>query len=193
MGMLKMKEITACLCLIVGFTTYAQMDYEPNDKFPYGRPNPKAPKELMDFDPLIGTCNCKSVTRVDQTTWADTVDMVWRWKYIMNGMGVQDETFQPEGPYNGSIRQYNSDSSSWYVHFYSSTTPTPSLSSWEGGKNDDGNIILYNEQKAPNGWDGFFKITFSDIKEEGFNWLGEWVSLDESIKYATWRIYCKKE
>ena len=62
---------------------------------------------------------------------------------------------------------------------------------WEGGMKDD-KILLYNKQKAPNGLDGFYRITFSDISTGGFNWNGEWVSTDESIVYPTWKIWCKQ-
>ena len=74
---------------------------------------------------------------------------------------------------------------------YPPSSATPTLSSWEGGKIGE-DIILYREQKAPNGMEGYYKITFKEITESGFNWLGEWVTLDESFKYPTWKIYCTK-
>ena len=52
-------------------------------------------------------------------------------------------------------------------------------------------FFLY--QKAPNGLDGFFRITFNNISKKGFNWLGEWVDSAEKIKFPTWKIYCTKE
>ena len=55
-----------------------QYVYEPSDKFPYGKPNPNAPKEIRDWEELIGMCSCKSVARIDQTTWADTIMMDWK-------------------------------------------------------------------------------------------------------------------
>ncbi|NNC81972.1 MAG: hypothetical protein HKN79_00205, partial [Flavobacteriales bacterium] len=134
---------------------------------------------------------CRSVMRIDQNTWADTVDMVWRWKYIMNGQAVQDETFKADSTYAGSIRQFNPDSAMWYVHYYSAATPTARLPSWEGYLHEDGKIILYQDQKAPNGMDGKYKITFYNITEAGYDWLGEWVTPDETFSYPTWRIYCR--
>lgn len=169
----------------------AQQEYEPSTKNPYGLPNPNAPVEIKDYQPMIGICDCKSVSRNSDQTWADSVDMTWEFKYIMNGNGVQDQTIKTDGKHSGSIRQYNVDSSKWYVHYYSSAGVTSTLSSWQGGKIGD-DMILYKEQKAPNGMDGFYKITFKDITKDGFNWLGEWVTLDESFKYPTWKIYCVK-
>ncbi|MEQ8905156.1 hypothetical protein [Ekhidna sp.] len=188
-----MKKLTYLVSLLFSLGICAQYNYEPTGKNPYGQLNPEAPKQTADFSPLIGTCICKSVTRVDQNTWADTVMMNWTFKYIMNGMAVQDETLKEDGAHSGSIRQYNIDSAKWYVHYYSSSTPTPTLSSWEGNKNDDGNIVLYRDQAAPNSTPGFYRLTFSNISEKGYNWAGEWVNKTETFTYPTWRIFCRKK
>ncbi|MEZ4918133.1 MAG: hypothetical protein R2792_03415 [Saprospiraceae bacterium] len=51
----------ALLCLLSeGKTEYI---HEPSAKNPYGTVNPKAPKEMADFAPLIGTCECKSQSK----------------------------------------------------------------------------------------------------------------------------------
>ncbi len=187
-----MKTLTLILALLGQFICLAQYSYEVSAENPFGKLNPEAPPQTGDFAELIGTCECKSVTRIDQNNWADTVSMSWTFKYIMNGWAVQDETLKEDGGHSGSIRQYNSDSSSWYVHYYASTTPTTTLSSWEGNREAEGNMVLYRDQKAPNGWDGDYRLTFSDISESGFNWAGEWVSKDRTIIYPTWRIFCEK-
>jgi len=166
--------------------------YEPSDSYPFGAPNPDAPSQLLDWAELIGDCECKSISRNQDKTWADTVNMVWRFKYIMNGFAIQDETLKEDGKHAGSIRQFIPDSSRWFVHFYSSGSPSSILPTWEGNKNEDGNIILYRDQKAPNGMEGFYKITFSEISRNGFNWLGEWVNRAETFSYPTWKIFCHK-
>ncbi|MEL6925828.1 MAG: hypothetical protein AAFO94_17420, partial [Bacteroidota bacterium] len=166
--------------------------YDPSPEQPYGLVHPDAPEQLKDWAPLIGTCDCKSVARNPDQSWGDTTIMVWRWKYIMNGWGVQDETLKADGGHSGSIRQYIPDSTRWYVHYYSNTGPTAILPAWEGNKQNDGTIVLYRPQAAPNGMEGFYKINFTQITESGFHWLGEWVNEDESFSYPTWRIYCRK-
>lgn len=168
----------------------AQYDYEPSAEHPYGLPNPEAPEQLMDFAPLIGECNCKSQTRNADQTWAEPIDMIWRFKYILNGKGVQDETLKSDGRHAGSIRQFIPDSTKWYVHYYSSAAPSPSLPTWEGNKNEEGKIVLYREQKAPNGMEGSYRLTFYDIDDRGFKWIGEWVDTSESIVFPTWKIDC---
>ena len=169
----------------------AQYNYEPSIENPFGLPNPEAPAEIMDWAPLIGICDCNSTARNTDQSWAESQKMTWTFKYILNGNGVQDETLKEDGSNSGSIRQYIADSSKWFVHYYSSKGPTPVLRAWSGNKQDTA-IILYNEQKAPNGTEGYYKIHFYDINDEGFEWLGEWVNTAETFSYPTWKISCKK-
>jgi ketosteroid isomerase-like protein len=178
-----------CLQVIV---VSSQYNYEPSEAHPYGLPNPEAPQEVLDFAPIIGECDCKSVMRNADQSWGEPMNMIWRFKYIMNGLAVQDETLKEDGKHAGSIRQFVADSTRWYVHFYSSNAPSTILPAWEGTKTENGNIILYREQTAPNGMEGFYKITFSKMNGSGFKWLGEWVNPDETISYPTWKIDCTK-
>ena len=183
-----MKTLT--LFLVLPLLTFAQYDYEPSATHPFGLPNPEAPKELMDFAPLIGECNCISETRNQDQTWAKPVKMIWRFKYIMNGMAIQDETMKEDNTYSGSIRQFIPDSTRWYVHYYSAKFPTTVLPAWEGTKNEEGKIVLYRERKAPNGMDGYYRLTFYEIDNNGFKWVGEWVDKTESVVFPTWKIDC---
>ena len=170
----------------------AHFQFSPNNKQPHGQIAPEAPAELDGFAPMIGTCDCRSLKRISQTEWADTVDMVWSYKYIMNGWAVQDESWDETGSYNSSIRQYIPDSSSWYVTFFSGKAPSSKPGTWKGGKTEDGKILLNMPQKAPNGMDGKYRIIFYDISDKGFSWEGAWTSPDDSFVYPTWKIWCKK-
>lgn len=172
---------------------FSQYDFEPTTEHPFGLPNPNAPQELLDFAPMIGECDCKSQSRNSDQTWAEPVDMVWRFKYIMNGMGIQDETLKSDGKHSGSIRQFVPDSTRWYVHYYNSGAPSTVLPVWEGNMNKEGKIVLYREQKAPNGTDGFYKLSFYDMTNKGYKWIGEWVDKTESVVFPTWRIDCTKK
>jgi ketosteroid isomerase-like protein len=177
---------------LLSLSIFPQYNFEPSLEHPYGLPNSEAPEQLLDFAPLIGECTCQSVNRNADGSWANPVPMVWRFKYIMNGMAVQDETLKADGAHSGSIRQFIADSTRWYVHYYNSGSPSTSLPVWEGTKNEEGSIVLYRVQKAPNGTDGFYRLTFSDISGDGFKWAGEWVSPDESVVYPTWKIDCTR-
>ena len=136
-----MRLITTLL-LLISSSTFAQYDYDASKTFPFGQANPNAPEQVKDFEPLIGKCNCKSTTRKQDGTWNEAEDIIWTWKYILNGMGVQDETLKPDGSNSGSIRQYIADSSKWYVHWYSSKTPSTTLATWEGNKKENGKGML---------------------------------------------------
>lgn len=187
-----MKTILTAILLICTSSSYAQFNYEPSDKYPFGRANPKAPGQIQDYAAMIGICDCKSKARKADNTWADPVNMTWRFKYIMNGMAVQDETLKEDGRHSGSIRQYNEDSSRWFVHYYALIGQSNPLSYWEGNVTDDKNIVLYRKQNAPNGMEGYFRLTFYDMNDDGYKWIGEWVDLAETITFPTWKIECKK-
>lgn len=176
----------------LGQVSLSDFKYEPNESNPFGQPNPDAPEQIKDYQHLIGLSNCKSLTRDNQGEWRkDSVDVIWRFKYIMNGMAVQDESLKSDNIHTTSIRQFHTETGKWYVSFYSSAAPSNTNTAWEGGKKDN-KIILYKEQKAPNGLDGFYKITFYDISENGFNWRGEWVDPEEKFSYPTWHLFCIK-
>lgn len=187
-----MKSLLSFL-LLFSFLGFSQNDYSVSDTNPHGLPNPKAPKQIKDYEGLIGKCNCKSISRKQDQTWADSVDMTWEWKYVMNGMAVQDETIKADGKHSGSIRQFIADSSKWYVHYYSTSSPSTSLPTWEGGKTENGNIVLYRDSTAPNGTKGWYRLTFYDINDLGYKWVGEWTDKTETTTFTTWKIDCKKE
>lgn len=180
--------------LLFNYSLSAQGEFrfEVSEDYPFGMPDPQMPEAFLAFEPLIGRSQCRSVLRIDQNTWTDTTDMYWTFKYIMNGSAVQDEVLKSDGWFAGSIRQYIPDSGRWFVHYYNSRTPSAILPSWEGNLQQDGKIVLYRDQKAPNGMEGKYKISFYNISEDGFDWLGEWVTKDESFHYPAWKISCVK-
>lgn len=190
-----MYKLIFLIVLLSSSVTTGQSNFafEASTEHAFGLPDTAYALQMLDWSPMIGECECKSLSRIDQNTWADTVEMIWRFKYIMNGKAVQDETLKADGKHAGSIRQYNVDSSRWYVHYYTSVKPVATLPAWEGNVTEKGDIVLYRDQRAPNGMEGKYKITFYNMSEAGFDWLGEWVSPDESFKYPTWKIYCKKK
>ncbi|BAO74705.1 YybH family protein [Winogradskyella sp. PG-2] len=187
-----MKSVLSIVFLIT-FTAYSQNNYSVSATNLFGLPNPEAPEQIKDYQSLIGKCNCKSVSRNPDQTWADSVDMTWEWKYIMNGMAVQDETIKADGKHSGSIHQFITDSSKWYVHYYASGSPSTKLPTWEGSKTEDGKIVLYRNQKAPNGMEGWFRLTFYDISDLGYKWIGEWTDKTETTTFATWKIDCTRD
>ncbi len=186
-----MKLFTVFLFL-TSTCLFSQNDYSATKEFPFGKLNPNAPKEVADFQELIGTCNCKSESKKQDGTWTEPIDMTWTFKYIMNGMAVQDETIKADGSHSGSIRQFDVKNNTWNVFYYTTKATPRKLPAWTGNRNGN-KIVLYKEQKAPNGTDGFYRLTFSNISTKGFNWIGEWVDKNEKIVFPTWKISCIKQ
>ena len=189
--------ITFLLVLSIAITkTYAQKsdtNYESSKENPFGQYNPKAPKQILDYKDLIGVSKCTSVSKKPDQTWAKPVNMIWRWRYILNGNAVQDETLKEDGTHSGSIRQFDKDSLHWNVHYYTMRRISPELPVWTGNKNKKGDIVLYKKQKAPNGMEGFSRLTFYDISKKGYKWKSDWVDTTEKFVFTTWKISCTKE
>ena len=161
-------------------------------EFAFGTPADGAPPELLDYRELIGISDCSSRSRALDGTWGEPKDMVWKFRYILGGTAVEDETSRSDGFHAGSIRQFNSKEKGWFVHYYSTSGQNPAtLPSWKGTR--EGNEMrLSSEQKAPNGAEGFYKIRFYDISDSGFKWLGSWESKDGSVVFENWTIECRK-
>jgi hypothetical protein len=181
----------AYLSFLITANAFAQYNYDVSATHPFGQPNPEAPAQIKDYQFMIGECDCISTRRNQDGEWGAPENMIWRYKYIMNGMAVQDETLKEDGAHTGSIRQFIADSAKWYVHFYSNNSPSTRLPTWEGTKKGD-TMVLYKEQAAPNGADGFYRITFYDMSKTGYKWEGAWTSVDESIVFPTWKIVCTR-
>lgn len=190
-----MRTLLILFLLILSNSMFAQeipLEYEPSASYPFGRLNPDAPMETGDYGKLIGLCDCKRVIRNPDQTWSDTTAMIWKWKYIMNGYAVQDEVFREGNLYAGGVRQFNVDSAQWVVSYFSQPAVPWVPGVWHGGTQENQDIVLFKDQKAPNGTDGFYKITFTNISKDKFDWIGEWVNVGETFKLPTMMIYCQK-
>ncbi len=187
-----MKSIIIILTIFSTFQLSAQTkDYGVSDKYPFGQPNPNAPENIIDFEPMIGICDCKSVQRNKDGTWQDTLNMIWRFKYILNGTAIQDETWHESGFFATSIRQINTDSLNWVVSYFGTKIVTNTVNVWTG-KKEGNQIVLKMPQKSPGGLDGFSRLTFYNMTENGFKWKGEWVDIKETVVYPFWTIDCTK-
>lgn len=188
------RLLLTSLFLAIALITQAQpaewQKYEPSDENPYGLRNPNAPEQLDDFAPMIGTCDCKSLSRNPDGSWPDTTAMVWTFKYIMNGNAIQDLTWSDKLQAT-SIRQFHPDSLQWVVGYNSFPGVTTTPSTWLGKKEGD-DIVLKLPQKAPNGMDGVSRLTFTNIRDDGFEWRGEWTNEAQKIVYPFWLIWCTK-
>jgi hypothetical protein len=190
MKQLFLLSLLLALSVLLPAQTQDWQQYEPSKEFPYGQKHPDAPAQLDDFQPMIGTCDCKSLQRSPDGTWADTLDMVWSFKYILNGRAIQDQTWR-ENSSATSIRKFNPDSSLWVVDYHSFPGLSTKSSLWLGKKEGE-EIVLKMPQKSPGGLDGISRLTFTNISETGFDWRGEWVNEEMQVVYPFWLIWCEK-
>ncbi|CAM1354785.1 hypothetical protein [Tenacibaculum insulae] len=58
-----MKTILNLFVFLISVTAFSQYEYAVSKEYPYGKYNPKAPKEVKDYEDLIGECICKSERR----------------------------------------------------------------------------------------------------------------------------------
>lgn len=165
--------------------------YDVSSKYPFGRKHPDAPPQIADYQPMIGKSSCTSTGRNKDGTWQKPIKMDWVFKYIMNGTAVQDETYKEDGSASGSIRQFDSKSGQWYVHFYNTLQQSAPLRYW-AGKREKNDIVLTRQQKSYSGKEGYTKLTFHGFKPKGFEWLMQWISADNKTVYAVRKISCVK-
>ena len=135
-------------------------DYEPNERFPFGQPNPAAPPELAQFHFMIGRSDCTEERLNNATQEWQQAERTWDAFYTLNGFAIMD-TGRSAGSSNGNLRVFDSATGQWQVHFFS--MPVYGNGIWRGGKEGD-TLVLRQPQKAPGtDFDGVSRLTFSNI------------------------------
>jgi len=163
--------------------------YEPSNSYPFGRPHPDAPPELTQFHFMVGKSDCTEERLNNATQQWEQSARTWDAHYTMNGFAIFDSGRSGNAS-NGNMRIFDPASKQWQVHFFS--MPIYGSGTWAGGMEGD-NMVLRQPQKAPGtDFDGFSRLTFSNISDQGFDWIGEWVSEDDSVVFPFWRISCQK-
>lgn len=192
------KFLLCCIFSFILMPGFAQMtpagsQFEPNDLQPLGAYNPRAPKEVKQFDFMVDVCDCRSVNRNPDGSWQDTLDMVWMAKYTLNGTAIQDFTWREGAFAASSMRQYDTTTHQWVVTYFSNTGVSTKPGTWLGAWDEEAQkMVLTQAQKAPNGMEGNSVLTFSNISEKGYKWEGKWVKDDGSVEWPFWRIACKR-
>lgn len=165
--------------------------FVPDSDTPFGRVNPEAPPQTDQFSFMIGRFDCESQARNQDQSWQETKPMAWSAQYYLNGYGVLDYS-----SWNGrtamSMRLYDEKNDRWSVTFFSAPNFSGTPGTWTGGKVGD-KMILKKDQKSPNGNEGISRLTFYDIREDGYRWVGEWVSADSSVVFPFWKIDCERQ
>jgi hypothetical protein len=199
-----MKKIALCIIFVFAFLTSctkkekpnynALTNYESSEKYPYGKANENAHEDIKTFDQLIGLCNCKSLQYDRNGNPGDTTALKWRWKYILNGNGVQDDGWYGNDTLQSaftSIRIFNPQTKKWQVPFFTpNMTRAPNI--WIGGR-EGNNIILRRPYQIQDSIQVVSTLTFSNISSNGFNWEGKSFFPTRNTSNVFWKIWCIKE
>ena len=162
---------------------FNEFDMSPEHHF--GRPNPAMPPGFQQFHFMIGEFACEDELWMNGA-WKK-MQGVWITNYTLNGYAIQDH-YRNEMYAGTSLRLYNQQEDHWQVHFFG--MPGGHTGVWVGGKIED-RIVLTSEQQAPDGSTVTSRLSFSQITESGFEWLGERITADGTVT-PTWRISARR-
>ena len=162
--------------------------YEPNAVYPYGRPHPDAPPELIQFDFMVGEFDCEEATRNRDGSWTE-FNAVWNASYFLNGYGIQDVYWNPRFS-TSNLRIFDPKDGLWKVTFFK--MPGYASGVWMGKKEGD-KIILRNNPPGEKGTRRISILTFSNMRFDGFDWLGgSYQESDPDEIRGGWRSSCKR-
>jgi hypothetical protein len=163
--------------------------YEPSHEHPFGRLNPDAPPETAQFEFMVGEFTCDDESRQPDGTWKKS-KAFWTASYMMNGFAIQDH-FYNDSVTAVSPRVFNQQKGKWIVSYYQ----MPQFFAgniWEGEKKDVG-MVLESEFSTPDGNKRISRLTFYNIREEGYDWKAE--SLPggrEEDAVTNWKLSCRR-
>ena len=136
-------------------------DYGTSKDYPFGRINPKAPKELLQMSFMIGNFDRSARSLKNDGTWTIWVKGEWNAKYFMNGFAIIDESFNyRNGATTSNIRFYDVKDKIWKVTWFKE--PGYSTTYAEGVKEGDDLVIIDIS-------DGN-KYIFYDIQKDSYKW-----------------------
>ncbi len=163
--------------------------YEPTAEHPYGRPNPDANPALEQFSFIVGRFECTDRRRLSQDEWVEE-SKIWLGRYYLNGHAIRDDTWPATGS-TSNIRVYDPEAKEWVVtYFTSGGAATPPM--WRGGTQDDV-MSLRQPSTSPQGVEGTSRLTFSDVRADGFEWEGAFVvgeGSPQEFVYTFWTSSC---
>ncbi|MEM7050264.1 MAG: hypothetical protein AAF604_11430 [Acidobacteriota bacterium] len=163
-------------------------DFEPTAEHPFGRPNPRAPEELAQFEFLIGEFDAQVRRRLPDGSWFEEM-ILWQASYILNGHAIQDRTWSDTAA-TTSIRFFDTNQGKWRVSYQAKPGNIFGFV-WEGVKSDDQMVLT---STYPNG-DGdaiFSRLTFHDITPTGFEWTSEETNQRTGETLVDWTISARR-
>lgn len=153
--------------------------------------NPDAPKETELLGQLAGVWNAEQSFINNDGTWGDKKShAVWKWYYILDGHGIQDDWITIDSLNNEiitgtNIRIYNPKEKQWYMAWIDKTNRR--LATFTA-VNDDGKVIM----DGTNAKGRHIRNTFFNISENTFDWKQEWTFDEGKSWVVVTKIHCTK-
>ena len=138
----------------------------------FGRLNPDAPSQTVEFGQFVGKWDCKIWNRQADDSWVEN-NAVWVWNYVLNGMAVQDYWYGATG-LGTNVRIFDPALDKWQNVWIENVQKTMG-GLWDAKMNEDGAIEMYDDT-------GTWKITFFNILDRSFDWKWDFKQEDGSMK-----------
>jgi hypothetical protein len=147
--------------------------YEPDASHPFGRPNPEAPPELMQFDFMVGEFLCVDRTLQRDGSWNER-RTVWTARYFMNGYAIQDIHWKP-GVTATNLRFLDAATGKWQVSWFQ-IPPYKTAAVFEGaqeGEGSGGAMVMRGQPTTQEDKTVQTILTFYDIQPDSYEWKAE--------------------
>lgn len=165
------------------------MQKDSQQKFDYGKLDPDAPKETIEFGQFVGTWKAEQTIIGKEGSWnGKKTKALWRWYYILEGQAVQDDwisidSLNQRKAVGTNIRIYNPDEKRWYLAWIDKTNRR--LATFTA-TSDSGQIVM----DGTNAQGRHIHNVFYNIKKDTFDWNQEWTFDEGKSWVAVAKINC---
>lgn len=157
------------------------LDNSVNPVREYGKLNPKAPKETMQYGQFVGEWDVDVSNLTREGNWIEG-KANWKFTYMLNGFAVQDYWTRMAKPneenrndyFGSNIRIFNPITKKWKTVWLENGNNDMN-GIWISYKNNQGEIILHDDT---NNW----KIKFFNITKNSFDWKWDFKLEDGSMQ-----------
>lgn len=184
-------KIIGVLFLVVLFFGCENPKHENKDGISkesiYGKLNPNAPKETLQFGQLVGKWNVVSMDSIPNKGWHQS-KATWTFKYSLEGYAVEDIWYEKIRDSTNNTINIGRDYIGKNIRIFDPTAQTWSIAWIENGQNtmnavytakakSNGDIVMITPNRTA-------EITFSNITPTSFNWTYEIVTDNKRILYS---------
>ncbi len=162
--------------------------FEADARHPFGRLNPAADPEVAQFSFMVGRFACTEERLMPDGTYASR-EAEWEAAYILDGRAVQDRYWAPNTAAT-SIRFFDSDRGLWRVNYQAKPGNVFGFE-WVGGQEGDRMVFTTTYPNA-DGDTILSRLTYYDIRDDGFEWMSEEMNQRTGETVVDWRISARR-